>query len=411
MRNKLFILLIILILGVFGGIVAILASTELARIDMIALNEIRTEVENNTEDFSQINITEYEVIVINFDGVVLYSSNTAQNKTYEHWINFALQNDKIILEFTEGRIFVTRPNENGMTVAIVLISVLIAIIVLSLISYGLYLQKSIHKPFKTLKKFATEIAKGNLDSPLLMDRENAFGAFSESFDILRLELKTAKEKEIELEKSKKELIAQLSHDIKTPIASIKAVSELLLIEKQSAKTTEKLDIITNKANEIDTLITNMFSISLDDLSQLKVNPVDVPSSHIENAIAQADYLGKIKKIKLPECLVKTDPLRLDQIIGNILNNSYKYANTEIIVKGEVAENDFSIEFADFGNGVEENELPLIMGKFFRGSNNADKEGAGLGLYICKSLLEKMNGKIDCYNTESGFSVKIFLPLS
>ena len=88
---------------------------------------------------------------------------------------------------------------------------------------------TVFKPFKKLQSFAVNVARGNLDIPLKMDKNNPFGAFTESFDIMREELAAARQSEYAANRSKKELVASLSHDIKTPVASIKAVSELMLM--------------------------------------------------------------------------------------------------------------------------------------------------------------------------------------
>jgi len=411
LKSKLLIIIIILTLGIFSAIVAILTGQELPQVDMVALNELRVEVENNAADFLSLGIEDFEIVIINFDGEILYSSHLIQAKAYEHWLNWAIQNDKIILEFSGGRIFVTRPADSSIAITITLIAVLTALIIAIYILHSIYYHRTIYKPFKNLKTFAIEFANGNLDSPLLMDKNNIFGAFSESFDILRTELKTAKEKEAALERSKKELIAQLSHDIRTPLSSIKAVIELLLLDKECIKLTDKLPVVLSKANEIDSLVANMFSVALEDLSELKVASVDMSSKDIKNLIVCADYLGKIKSFNLPDCLIYADQLRLRQIFGNIINNSYKYAKTSIVVSSELADNFLAIEFADAGKGVKDDELPFIMGKFYRGEGNEGEAGAGLGLYICSNLLEKMGGAIDCYNTGNGFAVKIFLLLA
>jgi len=411
LKNKLLIIIIILTLGVFSAIVAILLNQELAQVDMVALNEIRMEVENNSADFTNLVIENFEIIVINFNGNILYNNHAMQSKSYEHWLNWAIQNDKIMLEFSGGRIFVTRPIDNNIAITIILIAVLTTLIIIIYILHNIYCYRTIYKPFINLKAFAIELANGNLDSPLLMDKNNTFGAFSESFDILRAELKTAKEKEAALEGSKKELIAQLSHDIRTPLASIKAVIELLLLDKECIKPTDKLPVILSKANEIDSLVANMFSAALEDLTEFKIASVAISSKDIKNIIIDADYLGEIKSFNLPDCLIQADPLRLGQIFGNIINNSYKYAKTQIVVSSELADNYLEIEFTDAGNGVKDEELPFIMGKFYRGEGNKGEAGAGLGLYICSNLLEKMGGAIDCYNTENGFAVKIFLPFA
>ena len=92
---------------------------------------------------------------------------------------------------------------------------------------------SIHhlvRPFNKLSDFAASVSKGNLDVPLNMDRHNYFGAFTESFDRMREELKLSSEREAAANRSKQELVAELSHDIKTPVATFKATCEVMEIK-------------------------------------------------------------------------------------------------------------------------------------------------------------------------------------
>lgn len=109
----------------------------------------------------------------------------------------------------------------------------ISFLILFLIIYSVYIDRSIFRPFRKLKTFAGHVAAGNLDIPLKMDRGNMFGAFTESFDLMRDELAKARESERLANESKKELVASLSHDIKTPVASIKAVSEVMMVKSQN----------------------------------------------------------------------------------------------------------------------------------------------------------------------------------
>ncbi|MCL1901144.1 MAG: HAMP domain-containing histidine kinase [Firmicutes bacterium] len=452
MKNKLLPAIIICIIAVSITIAVILGTIKPPSISTVELNEIKTEVEKNKLDYSKINDSGFNIIVINTSGTLKYPSASHIDATnYDEWLNYAYQNDCIILDFSEGKIFVFKPQDNSRTVMVIVPLLFATALSCLLIWYWLYIRKAIFKPFKRLQKFAGEVAAGNLDSPLLMDKKNAFGAFSESFDILREELKKSKENEIRLEKSKKELVAQVSHDIKTPIASIKAVAELIAISEKDEKKQKNIETIRRKATEIDHLVTDMFNVSLQDLSELKFKIEPVLSTDIERIINESDYLQKItkakiltnfsrsdtaspsslksasssskstsrfadkslivKKFSLPECLVEADITRLKQITDNIINNSYKYADTKISVSGEIIDNMLGIEFCDYGKGVPENELPLITNKFYRGKNVDNKTGAGLGLYICKTMLERMAGAMEYYNTKDGFAVKIFLKLA
>ena len=114
---------------------------------------------------------------------------------------------------------------------------------------------------------------------------------------------------------------------------------------------------------------------------------------------------------MPEALINVDKLRLSQVIDNIINNSYKYANTDIEVRYELVNNYLNVYIKDFGQGINEEEISLVFNKFYRGSNTNEKDGSGLGLYISKYLMNKMEGNISCYNENDGFVVILEIKLS
>ncbi len=271
------------------------------------------------------------------------------------------------------------------------------------------------RPFKKLQQFAVNIAKGNLDMPLSIYKGNYFGAFTESFDLMREELKTARENEYKANASKKELVAELSHDMKTPIATIKATCEVLKLkalkssnESEKADILEKAGIIEQKSDMIDQLIGNMFHATLEELQNLKVEALEVPSTIIPDMFEELQYYGNIKLMNtLPECLIYMDKLRLKQVIDNIVNNSYKYAGTAMEVSFKEQKAGILIEIRDFGQGVLEEELPLITEKYYRGTNGKGKSGAGLGLFLAKYFMDNMKGTLECYN-DKGFVVNLFL---
>ena len=264
-----------------------------------------------------------------------------------------------------------------------------------------------------LKGFAVRVAGGNLDTPLEMDKGNVFGPFTESFDIMREELKASREREEKAVKSRKELVAQLSHDIKTPVSSIKAMTDVMsLTASEEDKVT--ISAINAKADQIDSLISNLFHATLEELEQLEVKPEDINSTDIVQMIKDADYQNKIEKLDIKDAVVFADRLRLNQVLNNIIFNSYKYADTMINVTSRF-ENAGSkylfIEIADKGPGVPEEELEMITQKFKRGSNAGNKDGSGLGLYISDYLMNKMEGSLTVRNTGDGFAVEIGIKIS
>ena len=267
------------------------------------------------------------------------------------------------------------------------------------------------EPFEKMKRFATNISTGDLDTPLTMDRGNIFGAFTESFDIMRSELADARQNEYEAQRSKAELVAQLSHDIKTPVASIKAMGELLEAKNTETDQKAKLHSIVSKADQIDVLVSDLFATTLTDLNNLDVSLSEQPSSALKGIIEDADHKDYADISELAPCIIECDLVRTTQVINNIINNSYKYADTTISVKSHIEDDLFVLSFTDKGGGVSEDDLPMITKRFRRGSNAEGKQGAGLGLAIASELMEKMEGSLECSNVDGGFRVTLFFKLA
>lgn len=331
-----------------------------------------------------------------------------------------------------------------------------AVFIIGAVIYGVYIDKSIVKPFNRMQSFAGKVADGKLDEPLLMEENNMFGVFTESFDIMREELAESRKREIELQRKEKELIASLSHDLKTPITGIKLTTELLeaklnkYLSEQSEKKhsdskdsmseqeqadsakqkseqadssnpeikmnediLDKLDNIYKKADQIDSLVSDLFSATLEGLGEFKVNCVDEESDVLSEIIRKNDSKGLVVESTIPELVIKIDSKRMSQVIGNIISNSYKYAGTKINVDYRIKDKYLEMTIKDYGPGVSRDELELITNKFYRGKKAEvdNKEGSGLGLYIAKSLMVKMNGELICDSDDDGFSVTVLIPVS
>ena len=200
--------------------------------DTVAVNEV---VQSVTKDFNVLeehkNTTALDYVVLDENGNLLYKTKSGLSES----VNAAITHRDTILDITindavVGKVIIY--NDGAQTLqsqkqtAIIVLSVAILISSGICIGYAVYMYYTMIRPFRKLKGFAERIAGGNLDIPLEMDKKNLFGAFTESFDIMRSELKKARIAEAQANASKKELVAKLSHDIKTPVASIKAVSEV-----------------------------------------------------------------------------------------------------------------------------------------------------------------------------------------
>jgi len=350
------------------------------------------------------------ILLLGTGGVFAAFSNQPRVKPDTAAINDALMNGE------DTAVIIRRESEklNAETAAVysklrVFLYVCLGSAAASGIGLCLYCEYGILRPFRELRRFTRSIAAGDLEFPLPMDKHGAFGVFMESFDIMREELKKARENERAAERSKKELVAQLSHDIKTPVASIKAAAELMLISAEDMSKT-RLEMINAKADQINALITDMFHSTLEELQALSVNAAEIHSFDITNCVKAADYKGKVKPFAIPDCIVLADKTRLQQVFDNIIGNSYKYAGSDIELRAYFDKNTLIVEIADFGSGVETDELPLVTNKYYRGKNAAQQSGYGLGLYISKYFAEQMGGGLICENSQNGFTVKIILKL-
>ncbi len=381
-------------------------------LDTVAVNEICHTV---AEDFHNMenhsNTTELEYTVFDSDENIIFCTSDNLCKS----INEAIADRDTILSVETGTLVIDNNADisaNGQKNRVIaMIIIAIAVQTILCIGYVFYIYFTVIKPFRKLKGFAQRVAGGNLDIPLKMDRGNIFGAFTESFDIMRSELKKARLAEAKANQSKKELVAKLSHDIKTPVASIKAVSEGGLATAETEKQVASYTTIIGKADQINSLVSNLFTATLEELQELTVSPADMESTIIGELLTSADYLKKADIPDIPECLVYADKLRLQQVFDNIFSNSYKYADTEISVTAYKSEDKLCVEISDFGGGVSNDELVAIKKKFIRGKNARGVDGAGLGLFISDFFMTQMNGGLEVENSDKGLTVTVILKLS
>ena len=273
-------------------------------------------------------------------------------------------------------------------------------------------ERRVLRPFRQMQGFARQVAAGQLDAPLPMDRGNAFGAFTESFDLMRDELARARRAEAKARTANQELVASLAHDIKTPVSSIEAVAEVTALHTGEPRTKDALASIQAKAEQIDSLVTDLFTATLDDLESLTVTVTDLTAGEVATIVRAADFAGAAVIGPAPACVVRADRVRLTQVAANILANAAKYANTPVEVTFALEDDGVAIRFADDGPGAAPDELPRLTEKFFRGAGHAAQPGAGLGLYLADKLLTGMGGSLRLSNRDTGgFLARCWLPLA
>lgn len=419
MKNKVFLFLLpaLLLLSGFLFLLLLYRMPTTEKNDIITYNRLAKEAAAHwaSPKDGTYHDPGYPFCIISNEGTVLYQSG---NNTVTS-LSGALTNNNPMIDIEKdgqivGKVIIEKSASSFLTQyrnSTMLLTLIFLITVAVLWGlYYLYLKKQIITPFQNMEQFASEVSGGNLDFSLEMDKNNLFGAFTESFDRMREQLLLAKEREYQANMNQKELVASLSHDIKTPITSIKLTTELLLELVPEEALRPKLDMIYQKTEQIESLINNLFYSTLQDMEKLEVSPTEQYSSVLTDMIRTADYKNKVKLAPIPECMLYTDELRLTQIISNIITNSYKYAGTDIVVDAVMTDTHLKLSFRDFGRSISEEELPLLFNRFYRGKNAAGISGSGLGLYLCKKLAEQMSGEIYCTCSEDSFTVVLLVKL-
>ena len=278
-----------------------------------------------------------------------------------------------------------------------------------------YVYVAILQPFDKMKNFADQIAKGNFEVALDFERSNYFGAFTWAFDSMRREITKARACEKEAIENNKTVMATLSHDIKTPIASIRAYAEGLEanLDSNPEKRAKYSSVIMKKCDEVANLTNDLFLHSLSDLDKLKMYPEElelggfVASVLAELSVERQDIRWE-KTVS--GIMVSVDKNRLTQVIENIVNNARKYAKTELEVSIVGGNEQAELHFRDFGPGIPDEDLPFIFDKFYRGRNCGSEQGSGLGLYIVKYVTEQFGGTVGLQKYRNGQEIILTLPV-
>ncbi len=277
-----------------------------------------------------------------------------------------------------------------------------------------YIYLRILKPFQKMEVYAQQIANGNLDIPLTYERTNFFGSFTWAFDHMRTEIQYARKSEAKAIENNKTIIAGLSHDIKTPIASIRAYAEGLEanLDTSYEKRERYLRVILDKCDEVTRLTNDLMLHSLSELNSLDIKSevIDIQTA-LKRIIHDLEYPGMVLREPLPPGEVITDPSRLAQIIENLLSNARKYAaDCEIHIFASTCEEYYELHIYDHGNGIPAQDMPFVFQKFYQGKNASRQSGSGLGLYIVKHIAERMRSDVRLINHADGLEAIVSLPL-
>ena len=272
----------------------------------------------------------------------------------------------------------------------------------------IWIYRAVSVPLQKLQKAARNIKEGNLDFEIKAENDDEIGQLCRDFEEMRLRLKVQAEEKVAFDRENKELISNISHDLKTPITAIKGYVEGIM--DGVADTPEKMDryirTIYNKANEMNLLINELNLYSKIETNRIPYNFTTISakgyfgdcaedlSVELESKGAEFTY----RNFMDDDCKVIVDPEQLRRVINNIVSNSLKYTDkpkVEITMDVKDVGDFIQIELGDNGRGIAAKDLPFIFDRFYRAdaSRNSSKGGSGIGLSIVKKIVEEHGGNI------------------
>ena len=317
---------------------------------------------------------------------------------------YSTDSDYVIYEIS-GELYRFDYSTNGYSNKAHLVGIVNAVLgamAILFIAVMLYIKFAILAPFERLSSIPYELSKGNLTTPIKETKNRFFGNFLWGIDILRENIEQQKQRELEMQKEKKTLLLSLSHDIKTPLSAIKLYSAALSrnLYSDTEKQQKIADNITEKADEIEGYVLQIITASREDFLSFEVNIGEFYLSELVEKIT-GYYREKLALIKTEliigkykNCLLSGDLIRSVEELQNIMENALKYGDgrrVELIFP----EDDECVQIAIMNGGctLVKDDLPHIFESFWRGVNAENIGGSGLGLYICRQLMRKMNGEI------------------
>ena len=291
----------------------------------------------------------------------------------------------------------------------------------ALFVYWIY--RTISIPLAKLQRAVRNIKEGNLDFEVHAEADDEIGQLCQDFEEMRLRLKANAEEKIAYDRENKELISNISHDLKTPITAIKGYVEGIM--DGVADTPEKMDryikTIYNKANEMDLLINELTLYSKIDTNRIPYNFTTISAKDYFSDCAEDLYIELESKGAVFEyhnyieedSKVIVDPEQLRRVISNIVSNSMKYTDKpqrNITMNVRDVGDFIQIELGDNGKGIAAKDLPNIFDRFYRtdASRNSSKGGSGIGLSIVKKIVEEHGGKIWAVSEEGKGTTMYFV---
>lgn len=271
-----------------------------------------------------------------------------------------------------------------------------------------WMQKSVFNPLSELNVAMTRIKEGDFDYTLQTDAKGEIGDLYRNYEDMRLRLKESTEENSQHERQNRELISNISHDLKTPITAIKGYVEGILdgVADTPEKKDKYLRTIYNKASDMQKLISELTVYSNVENNRIPYNfhqinvadyfkdCVEEVGMDLENRNIRLDYSNLVSE----DTVIIADPEQMKKVINNIISNSVKYMdkkNGEIDIRILDELDSVRIEIEDNGKGIAQKDLSKIFDRFYRtdASRNSMQGGSGIGLSIVKKIIEDHGGYI------------------
>ncbi|MGO4543611.1 sensor histidine kinase [Paenibacillus sp. 2TAB23] len=346
----------------------------------------------------------------------------------EHFYAYA-KFDFYFPDRSKGSVLVVRERSPFAEIVRTLLPIFLGVlfIVLLLMNVLLYyvLTRSIVKPLELLRKSTERITAGNLSFELHAEGNDEIARLSEAFEVMRGKLKQSVEKQLQYEHNRKELIANITHDLKTPITSIKASIEGIRdgVPDTKQKMERYVNTILTKADDMDQLIDELFLYSKLDLKQLPFTFEPINLGHfIQDYAEDLQFDLQEQGIQLewsidtsPDSSVLADRDKLKRVLVNIMDNCVKYMKEspkKISITLQPEQGQLCLTIRDNGPGISEEAVPFVFERFFREdlSRSSQTGGSGLGLAIAKQIIEGHDGSIYAESKlGAGTSIIILLP--
>lgn len=318
--------------------------------------------------------------------------------------------------FTVPENIILEQNTNTIPLLLFLAAILLSlslVVLFNLIKRKMELH--LISPVQTLKQHAEAILKGNYEQQIQYARMDELDELFGMFDLMREEIKHLNIQRIKQEQAQKELISNISHDLKTPITTVKAYIDAILegICPDPETMLEYVEVMRTNTDKIARLVDDLLIHALQELGQISVDPREQYSQellqHMLKPIGhyvRSNGLVYVEPEDIPNVLINIDTVRIEQVISNLVSNALKHTapGDTIMIKAELETGHLKITIADTGKGIRPQDMPFIFERYFKGQASTAYrehalEGSGLGLSICKTIIEAHGGQISFTSKE------------